>query len=132
MITSTVNSNGMKWSVISRNERSTVHAGRFFFAVRCKSGAAYSIHEHDCDIAVTGSAKPLAVFTLKYDAWVLSDAVREICGGEVSEPGTCVRCFASVSPKVDQCACCGQVQPPRHPFTSFEEHRTNMMARHAA
>jgi hypothetical protein len=121
----------MVWTVISRNERSTVHAGRFFFAVRCRSGADYSIHEHDQDLAATGSAKELRVFTLKYNVWELSNAVREICG-EITEPGSCVQCFTCVSPEADLCACCGQVQPPRHPSTSLDEYRAAMQARHAA
>lgn len=126
-----VNNNGMQWSVLSRNERTTVHAGRYFFAVRCRSGAAYSIHEHDCDIAVTGSAKPLRAFNLKYDAWELSNAVREICG-EVTNPGTCVSCFASVAPDGEHCTCCGQAQPPRHPSTPWDEHVAKMIARRDA
>ncbi len=122
----TVISKGMAWKVLSKNERTTVHAGRFFYAVRCRPGA-YKIHEHDCDIAVTGSAKPLRVFDLKYQAFELSAAVREICG-EITTPGTCVSCFAYMPAKAEQCPDCGQIQPPRHPSTEWDEHVAKMRA----
>jgi hypothetical protein len=91
---------GLKWAVISANERSVTHADRHFFSCRCYPSGPWSIYEHDCDIAQTGSAKPLLVFANDYETRELSDAVQKICAGS-----------------------------QLHPSRTFEEHRAAMKAR---
>jgi hypothetical protein len=52
----TVSVQGINWSVISANERSCCHSGRFFMARRCNSRSPWRVSEHDCDITVKGMA----------------------------------------------------------------------------
>lgn len=126
----TVTVYGLTWAVMSRNERCVTHAGRHFFAVRCNPKRAWHIHEHDCDIAQTGSAKPLLVFTNDYETHHLSDAVREICGAD----GTycCQTCFTVFRLAFQSCPACGEQRGEAHPSMPFEQHRAAMKARHAA
>src|ERR1700743_2642035 len=70
---------GLTWAVFSRNERTTTHAGRHFFAARCNPKRPWRIYEDDCDGLQTGGAKPLLVFLSDYDTESLSESVRQIC-----------------------------------------------------
>lgn len=75
-----VNSNGLTWQHVSRNERTITHAGRHFFACRCRPGTPWEIHEHDRCINTHGSATPLRVWDNNYHISQLSDAIRCIVG----------------------------------------------------
>lgn len=123
---------GLTWAVVSANERAITHDNRHFLAVRCRSGRPWSIHELDANIAETGSAKPLRVFSERYDTGDLSSTVREICG-EPPFSRTCDTCFAiDAHEPGTHCFVCGSEYSELHPSVPFEEHRDAMLARNAA
>lgn len=128
----TINNNGMAWTIISRNERCAIHAGRYFFAARCGPGTQYTIHEVDRDIGLARTAEILRVFNNRYDVWELSTGVREICGAEPTEPAPCVQCFHMIQPQHEQCPVCAIQQPPRHPSTEWAEYFAALQAQRAA
>jgi len=126
----TVTVGGMTWNVIGRNERATTHEGRHFFAARCNPKILWRITEDDQNIAATGSAKPLRVWTNKYETHDLSTTVREICG---KPPATriCDRCYMVHGPALTECPFCGTPSEELHPSMTFAEHRAAMQARRA-
>lgn len=124
-ILKTVTVGGLTWHVLSANERTTTHAGRHFFAVRCNSKRPWRIDEHDCDISQTGSAKPLRAFTSEYSTADLSQSVHEICGAPL-EHYTCPDCFTSMFKPGATCTECGH-PVDAHPSMPFEQYRAQMM-----
>jgi hypothetical protein len=74
-----VNTGGMSWRVVSRNEREATHNGRHFFARRCRPGVPWLIEELDRSITDHGIAEPLYVWANGYEVNDLSGAVRDIC-----------------------------------------------------
>lgn len=120
---------GLTWAVISRNERSVTHAGRYFFAARCNPKRPWHIHEHDCDIVKTGAAKPLLIFTYDYETAELSASVREICG-EIPEIRLCQACYMPYRGEHTQCPYCLAASIERHPSMTLEEWRAATKAMH--
>lgn len=101
----TVKVGGLTWSVISRNERSSTHEGRHFFAARCHLTAEWRLTEDDQNIAEAETSRALKVWLNTYKTADLSRVVKDICGnGPGAEP---------------------------HPFVTFAEWRAQMQARRA-
>lgn len=122
---------GLTWTVISANERAITHAGRHFFACRCRCARPWKIHEHDSDITRAGAARPLKVFTNGYHTATLSQAVKEICG---EPPATrfCEHCSSTYEGELPDCPYCGADSTEPHPWVTFEEHWAAMQARRDA
>lgn len=81
----TVNAQGLQWRVCSANERTITHAGRHFFAMRCRSGRPWMLEELDQCIATHGTAKTIRDHGRSFEIGELSDAVR-IAVGEIKAP----------------------------------------------
>lgn len=101
----TVTVAGLTWTVISRNERSTTHDGRHFFAARCDPKGNWRLTEDDRNIAESETSRALKVWLTTYKTGELSRVVKDICGnGPGAEP---------------------------HPWVTFAEWRARMQARRA-
>lgn len=115
--TKTSKSNGLVWTVMSRNERFITHAGRHFSAGRCRPGRPMHLDELDRDITVHGRAKVLGRAHQRFDLAQLSDAVRVLCGEarlfNGNLPWLCHSCFSPNSPSLQTCAFCEE------PFASM-------------
>lgn len=106
-----VTSGGLTWSVHSRNERAITHAGRHFFAVRCRSGLPWKLIELDRSID-EGSARELRRTLSGYETAELSDAVRRFCGDPGRTPWLCPACYVVNQADAVTCgACAGAVDP---------------------
>lgn len=122
---------GLTWAVVSANERATTHAGRHFFATRCRTSVPWVIRELDANIAETGSGKPLLVFRNNYETSDLSRAVREICGHRPAFH-TCENCLLIYEGSHENCPACGTKYADPHPSLTHEEDWAAMQARRAA
>lgn len=74
-LTPTVQSGGLTWAVYSRNERSTTHQGRHFFAMRCRPGTPWVVDE--INQAQVHHSKTLARLPGRHETQGMAQAIIE-------------------------------------------------------
>lgn len=119
--TNTVKSDGMTWTVVSRNERAITYDGRHFFAGRCRPKSMWVLRELDGDVEAAGR-REIGRTPQRFYTEQLSGAVRVLCDEtrmlNNKLPWLCPACFhPSIHPT--DCGHCGEpfaslVPPPSH------------------
>lgn len=104
---SRVNSNGLEWTVVSRNERYIEHCGRHFYAGRCRPSSGWILRELDRDPSVPGR-REIARAHARFQTAELSLAVMSLCDETPAhaKPWLCPHCFHVNGHDFPTCSCC--------------------------